>query len=85
MNVHRTKPERFPSLCLEHLFLTGFTIVPSLTISEDELWYMWCTLNWLRLKLIDLMLPAYVVVIHVPFSLTIIADLYKYNLTFIAI
>ncbi|KAH9769531.1 hypothetical protein KPL71_012037 [Citrus sinensis] len=40
MNVHRTKPERFPSLCLEHLFLTGFTIVPSLTISADELRYV---------------------------------------------
>ncbi|KAH9792620.1 hypothetical protein KPL71_004198 [Citrus sinensis] len=37
-NVHITKPERFPSLCLEHLFLSGFTIVPSLTIFEDELW-----------------------------------------------
>ena len=52
MNVHRTKPERFPSLCLEHLFLSGFTIVPSLTISEDELWYMWCLTILFATKLV---------------------------------
>ena len=52
MNVHRTKPERFPSLCLEHMFLSGFTIVPSLTISEDELWYMWCLTVLFATKLV---------------------------------
>ncbi|KAH9686146.1 hypothetical protein KPL70_014257 [Citrus sinensis] len=52
MNVHGTKPERFPSLCLEHLFLSGFTIVPSLTISEDELWYMWCLTVLFATKLV---------------------------------
>ena len=52
MNVHRTKPERFPFLSLEHLFLFGFTIVPSLTISEDELWYMWCLIVLLATKLV---------------------------------
>ena len=52
MNVHRTKPERFPSLCLEHMFLSGFTIVPSLTISENELWYMWCLTVLFATKLV---------------------------------
>ncbi|KAH9769360.1 hypothetical protein KPL71_011968 [Citrus sinensis] len=42
MNVYRTQPLCFPSLHLEHLFLTGFTLNPTMTISEDELWYVWC-------------------------------------------
>ena len=58
MNVHITKPKRFPSLCLEHLFLTGFTIVPSLTISEDELWYIWCLTVLFATKLVLLVLPT---------------------------
>ena len=58
MNVHRTTPDRFPSLCLEHLFLTGFTIVPSLTISEDELWHMWCLTVLFATKLVLPVLPT---------------------------
>ena len=58
MNVHRTKPEIFSSLSLEHLFLTGFTIVLSLTISEDELWYMWCLTVLFATKLVLLVLPT---------------------------
>ena len=42
MNVYRTQSLRFPSLHLEHLFLIGITLNPSLTILEDELWYVWC-------------------------------------------
>ena len=42
MNVHKTQPLQFPSLHLEHLFFTEFTLSPNLTISEDELWYVWC-------------------------------------------
>ena len=37
MNVYKTQPLRFPSLQLEHLFLTRFTLSPNLTILEDEL------------------------------------------------
>ncbi|KAH9716750.1 hypothetical protein KPL71_021566 [Citrus sinensis] len=40
-NVQTKKPDRFPNLCMEHLFLTGLTL-SSLSISKDELWYMWC-------------------------------------------
>ncbi|KAH9792634.1 hypothetical protein KPL71_004206 [Citrus sinensis] len=35
-NVQTKKPDRFPNLCMEHLFLTGLTL-SSLSISEDEL------------------------------------------------
>ena len=35
-NVQSKKPDRFPSLCMENLFLTGLTL-SSLTICEDEL------------------------------------------------
>ena len=42
MNVYKTQPLRLPSLHLEHLFLTRFTLSPNLTISKDELWYIWC-------------------------------------------
>ncbi|KAH9671265.1 hypothetical protein KPL70_017296 [Citrus sinensis] len=61
-NVHRNKPERFPSLCLEHMFLTGFTIIPSLTISEDELWYMWCLIVLFATKLV---LPVLLTLRHI--------------------
>ena len=40
-NVHSKTPDHFPTLCMENLFLTGLTL-SSLTICEDELWYMWC-------------------------------------------
>ena len=42
VNVYRTQPFCFLSLHLEYLFLTRFTLNPPLTISEDELWYVWC-------------------------------------------
>ena len=62
MNVHRTKLERFPSLCLEHMFLTSFTIVPNLTIYEDELWYIWCLIVLFATKLI---FPVRLVLRHI--------------------
>ncbi|KAH9686154.1 hypothetical protein KPL70_014259 [Citrus sinensis] len=45
------KPDRFPNLCMEHLFLTGLTL-SSLSISEDELWYMWCLTTLYATKLV---------------------------------
>ena len=39
-NVQTKIPDRFPNICMEHLFLTGLTL-SSLSIYEDELWYMW--------------------------------------------
>ena len=50
-NVQTKKPDRFPNLCMEHLFLTGLTL-SSLTISEDELWYMWCLTTLYATKLV---------------------------------
>ncbi|KAH9752166.1 hypothetical protein KPL71_014591 [Citrus sinensis] len=41
-NVQTKKPDRFPNLCMEHLFLTGLTL-SSLSISEDELCLEWCS------------------------------------------
>ncbi|KAH9769385.1 hypothetical protein KPL71_011979 [Citrus sinensis] len=50
-NIHTKKPDRFPNLCMEHLFLTGLTL-SSLSISEDELWYMWCLTTLYATKLV---------------------------------
>ncbi|KAH9671249.1 hypothetical protein KPL70_017290 [Citrus sinensis] len=50
-NVQTKKPDRFPNLCMEHLFLTGL-ILSSLSISEDELWYMWCLTTLYSTKLV---------------------------------
>ncbi|KAH9680015.1 hypothetical protein KPL71_026374 [Citrus sinensis] len=47
-NVQTKKPDRFLNLCMEHLFLTGLT----LSISEDELWYMWCLTTLYATKLV---------------------------------
>ncbi|KAH9668361.1 hypothetical protein KPL70_021384 [Citrus sinensis] len=50
-NVQTKKPDRFPNLCMEHLFLTGLTL-SSPSISEDELWYMWCLTTLYATKLV---------------------------------
>ncbi|KAH9734797.1 hypothetical protein KPL71_017510 [Citrus sinensis] len=50
-NVQTKKPDSFPNLCMEHLFLTGLTL-SSLSISEDELWYMWCLTTLYATKLV---------------------------------
>ncbi|KAH9704967.1 hypothetical protein KPL70_011686 [Citrus sinensis] len=50
-NVQTKNPDRFPNLCMEHLFLTGLTL-SSLSISEDELWYMWCLTTLYATKLV---------------------------------
>ena len=50
-NVQTKKPDRFPNLCMEHLFLTGLTL-SSLSICEDELWYMWCLTALYATKLV---------------------------------
>ncbi|KAH9680140.1 hypothetical protein KPL71_026434 [Citrus sinensis] len=50
-NVQTKKPDRFLNLCIEHLFLTGLTL-SSLSISEDELWYMWCLTTLYATKLV---------------------------------
>ena len=50
-NVQSKKLDRFPSLCMENLFLTSLTL-SSLTICEDELWYMWCLTTLYATKLI---------------------------------
>ncbi|KAH9724631.1 hypothetical protein KPL70_007559 [Citrus sinensis] len=50
-NVQTKKPNRFPNLCMEHLFLIGLTL-SSLSISEDELWYMWCLTTLYATKLV---------------------------------
>ena len=39
------------TLCMENLFLTGLTL-SSLTICEDELWYMWCLTTLYATKLV---------------------------------
>jgi len=52
-NVQTKKPDRFPNLCMEHLFLTGLTL-SSLSIYEDELWYMWCLTTLYATKLVFL-------------------------------
>ena len=51
-NVQSKKPDRFPSLCMEIMFLTGLTLY-SLTICEDELWYMWCLTTLYATKLVS--------------------------------
>ncbi|GAY61916.1 hypothetical protein CUMW_213700 [Citrus unshiu] len=50
-NAQTKKPDRFPNLCMEHLFLTGLTL-SSLSICEDELWYMWCLTALYATKLV---------------------------------
>ncbi|KAK9186445.1 hypothetical protein WN944_020780 [Citrus x changshan-huyou] len=50
-NVQTKKPDCFPNLCMEHLFLTGLTL-SSLSICEDELWYMWCLTALYATKLV---------------------------------
>ncbi|KAH9649352.1 hypothetical protein KPL70_025947 [Citrus sinensis] len=50
-NVQTKKPDRFPNLYMEHLFLTGLTL-SSLSICEDELWYMWCLTTLYATKLV---------------------------------
>ncbi|KAH9801875.1 hypothetical protein KPL71_001187 [Citrus sinensis] len=50
-NVQTKNPDRFLNLCMEHLFLTGLTL-SSLSISEDELWYMWCLTTLYATKLV---------------------------------
>ncbi|KAH9686106.1 hypothetical protein KPL70_014233 [Citrus sinensis] len=50
-NVQTKKPDHFPNLCMEPLFLTGLTL-SSLSISEDELWYMWCLTTLYATKLV---------------------------------
>ena len=50
-NVQIKKPDRFPSLCMENLFLTGLTL-SSLTICEDKLRYMWCLTTLYATKLV---------------------------------
>ncbi|KAH9769553.1 hypothetical protein KPL71_012045 [Citrus sinensis] len=45
------KPYCFPNLCMEHLFLTGLTL-STLSICEDELWYMWCLTTLYATKLV---------------------------------
>ena len=50
-NVQTKKPDRFPNLCMQHLFLTGLPL-SSLSISEDELWYMWCLTTLYAIKLV---------------------------------
>ncbi|KAH9704988.1 hypothetical protein KPL70_011694 [Citrus sinensis] len=50
-NVQSKKPDCFPSLRMENLFLTSLTL-SSLTICEDELWYMWCLTTLYATKLV---------------------------------
>ncbi|KAH9769452.1 hypothetical protein KPL71_012007 [Citrus sinensis] len=50
-NVQTKKPDHFPNLCMEHLFLTGLTL-SSLSICDDELWYMWCLTALYATKLV---------------------------------
>ncbi|KAH9668421.1 hypothetical protein KPL70_021414 [Citrus sinensis] len=50
-NVQTKTPDRFPNLCMEHLFLTSLTL-SSLSIFEDELWYMWCLTTLYATKLV---------------------------------
>ncbi|KAH9649387.1 hypothetical protein KPL70_025964 [Citrus sinensis] len=59
-NVQTKKPDRFPNLCMERLFLTGLTL-SSLSICEDELWYMWCLTALYATKLV---LPIKPVLTH---------------------
>ena len=49
--VQSKTPDRFPNLCMEHLFLTCLTL-SSLSICEDELWYMWCLTTLYATKLV---------------------------------
>ncbi|KAH9716979.1 hypothetical protein KPL71_021656 [Citrus sinensis] len=44
-------PDRFPTLCMENLFVTGLTL-SHISISEDELWYMWCLTPLYATKLV---------------------------------
>ena len=59
-NVQTKKPDRFPNLRMEHLFLTGLTL-SSLSICEDELWYMWCLTTLYATKLV---FPVKLVLTH---------------------
>ncbi|KAH9649324.1 hypothetical protein KPL70_025938 [Citrus sinensis] len=55
-NVQTKKPDRFRNLCMEHMFLIGLTL-SSLSICEDELWYMWCLTTLYATKLVFLVKP----------------------------
>ena len=66
-NVQTKKPDRFLNLCIEHLFLTGLTL-SSLSISEDELWYMWCLTTLYATKLVFPIKPVLTHLITPEFS-----------------
>ncbi|KAH9716905.1 hypothetical protein KPL71_021632 [Citrus sinensis] len=59
-NVQTKKLDHFPNLCMEQLLLTGLTL-SSLSICEDELWYMWCLTALYATKLV---LPIKPVLTH---------------------
>ena len=56
-NVQSKKPDRFPNLCMENLFLIGLTL-SCLNICDDELWYMWCHTTLYATKLVFSVKPV---------------------------
>ena len=66
-NVQSKKPDRFPSLGIENMFLTGLTL-SSLTICEDELWYMWCLTTLYATKLVFPVKPVLTHITTLEFS-----------------
>ena len=70
-NVHTKKPDCFPNLCIEHLCLTGLTL-SSLSICEDELWYMWCLTTLYATKLVFPIKPVLTHLTNPEFSLDLL-------------
>ena len=66
-NVHNKKPDHFPTLCMENLFFTGLTL-SQLSISEDELWYMWCLTTLYATKLVFHVKPVLYLITSPEFS-----------------
>ncbi|KAH9686137.1 hypothetical protein KPL70_014250 [Citrus sinensis] len=71
------KPYRFPNLCMEHLFLTNLTL-SSLSICDDELWYMWCLTNLYATKLVFPVKPVLTHLTNPEFSLDLLWTLFEW-------
>ncbi|KAH9792728.1 hypothetical protein KPL71_004250 [Citrus sinensis] len=76
-NVQTKKPDCFPNLCMEHLFLIGLTL-SSLSISEDELWYMWCLTTLYATKLVFPIRPVLTHLTTLEFSPDLLWTLFEW-------
>ena len=77
-NVQTKKPDQFPNLCLEYLFLTGLTL-STLSICEDELLYMWCLTTLYATKLVFPVKPVLTHLTNPEFSPDLLWTLLEWN------